>query len=108
MEQEEDIASLIPGDWVFVTVEAGKRRMMVYAGHGFPLCKDTKCSFIEIPSGYTGQDVEQFYIWKSNIQDLQFPRGFLTLNSLHKDLDVVRAGTEKYASIKSLCELVIK
>jgi len=109
VEQEGDIANLIEGDRIKVSVMHGKEpKWMAYGGHTplefGQLSSTTDCSFIEIPQKYTGEDVPVVHIWKSYLQHLQFSQTHIEFNSLYLRLDVVKQGTEEYSKIKSLID----
>lgn len=110
VNREADITDLIPGDRVKVVIDRGRRpTWMVYGGHEpVGLNKFTKCTFIDIPEGYKGEDVDLFRVWESYAKYLQFPGEHIEFDSHHRNLRAVQRGTEGYSSMKTLADMLVK
>jgi hypothetical protein len=108
LDRESDIANLIPGDRVIILIDHGRKpRWMVYGGHKpVALNQSTNCAFIELPDGYKGEEVDIFGVWESFVKYLQFPGGHIEFDSYHRNLRAVQAGTEEYALMKNLADML--
>lgn len=110
INREADITDLIPGDRVKVVIDHGRRpTWMVYEGHKpIGLNHSTKCTFIDIPEGYNGEDVDFFRVWESYAKYLQFPGEHMELDYYHRNLRVVKRETDEYQSMKTLADMLVK
>ncbi|MBI2572587.1 hypothetical protein HYV86_01895 [Candidatus Woesearchaeota archaeon] len=102
----EDIANLIPGDKVLVTLASTERehkRWMAHGGHELnEVGSATRCSVIEYEP-ITGKK-PHYNIWSTNINHLDFEGNSLNFNEQHRNYQRIEPTDAVYTKLTAILD----
>lgn len=110
VNREADLSDLIAGDRIKIIFNYGRSpTWMVYCGHqSLALSRETKCTFIDIPEMYNGNEVDLFHLWESYLPYIHFLSGGIKFDSHHINMRDVLKGTDEYTSMKTLVDMLVR